>query len=283
MKAVALRGMLRRTLCSGGLRRFSASSSLVMQRQENGCVSLQLSSAPVNGLSLSLCSQLISTLKELEEDSSVRGLIIGSAVNGIFSAGLDIKSLILTPDYTEEDLCQFWNTDLWLAIYMSPLATVAAISGHCPAGGCLLALSCDARVMAEGKYTIGLNEVKLGLVAPSWLSGLLKDTVGQRQAEWMLQLGKLVSPNDALAIGMVDKVVPLSGLHDASHEMLAQLLQVPDEARALAKRRARQGAAALLSDFRSEDLDAFLDLALRPSVQNALVAYLDGLKNKGSD
>jgi len=42
----------------------------------------------------------------------------------------------------------------------------------------------------------------------------------------MLQLGKLVSPNDALAIGMVDKVVPLSGLHDASHEMLAQLLQV---------------------------------------------------------
>jgi len=73
-------------------------------------VSLQLSSAPVNGLSLSLCSQLISTLKELEEDSSVRGLIIGSAVNGIFSAGLDIKSLILTPDYTEEDLCQFWNT-----------------------------------------------------------------------------------------------------------------------------------------------------------------------------
>lgn len=61
------------------------------------------------------------------------------------------------------------SQEMWLTLYMTPLATVASISGHCPAGGCLLALSCDARVMAEGKYTIGLNEAKLGLVPPAWV------------------------------------------------------------------------------------------------------------------
>ena len=45
--------------------------------------------------------------------------------------------------------------EMWLALYLTPLATVAAISGHAPAGGCMLAMACDARVMVDGKYMIG--------------------------------------------------------------------------------------------------------------------------------
>jgi enoyl-CoA hydratase/carnithine racemase len=52
--------------------------------------------------------------------------------------------------------------------YGSPLATVAAIDGHAPAGGCLLSASCDERVMASGNFGIGLNETQLGIVAPFW-------------------------------------------------------------------------------------------------------------------
>ena len=55
--------------------------------------------------------------------------------------------------------------EMWLAFYLTPLATVAAISGHAPAGGCMLAMACDARVMVDGKYMIGVNEVQLLLWA----------------------------------------------------------------------------------------------------------------------
>ena len=257
-------------------------SALVVQQQDDGVVSMQLSSKPVNGLSLDVCREFTATLKDLEANSAVRGMVLGSAVKGIFSAGLDLRSLLITPEQTADDLATFWTAvqELWLTLYMSRLATVAAISGHCPAGGCLLALSCDARVMVEGSYRMGLNEVHLGLVAPPWLSTMLKDTVGRRQAEWMLQLGQLLSADEALHVGMIDEVVPLASLHGASNAKMMELLSIPDGARAMAKQQVRRDAAAALRDFQNEDLDEFMSLITDPSVQMSLVAYLQSLKKK---
>lgn len=274
------------SLLAAAVRRASSSAAtLVMQRQEDGIVSLQLSSPPVNSLSLETCKELTSTLGDLEFDGETRGVIIGSAAKGIFSAGLDIRSLIVTAEHNEDSVAEFWTAvqEMWLTLYMSPLATVAAISGHCPAGGCMLALSCDARVMAEGKYMIGLNEAQLGLLAPSWFSTLLKDTIGHRRAERMLQLGQLLPPEEALAVGMVDEVVPLAALRDASHDQLHQLLQVPTAGRVMAKQQVRQNAAAALKDFQSEDLDAFMAVIMQQSVQNGLKDYLSNLRKKEGD
>lgn len=169
---------------------------------------MQLCSPPVNALSLAMCTELTKTLLELEEDHETKGVVLGSvrcsrissrqsiscccgdadvldsdrkcilsssfcqAVDGVFSAGLDIRSLLVTPDQPIDKVAEFWTAvqDLWLTLYMSPLAIVAAIPGHCPAGGCLLALSCDSRVMVQGRYGIGLNEVKMGLIPPRWFS-----------------------------------------------------------------------------------------------------------------
>ena len=65
---------------------------------------------------------------------------------------------------------QFWRTlqDVWLKLYGSNKIYIAAISGHSPAGGCLLAMSCDYRIMSKGPYKIGLNETLLGITAPFW-------------------------------------------------------------------------------------------------------------------
>ena len=159
------------------------------------CVEVRLSSKPVNALSFALCTELTETLRELEEDREVKGILLSSALDGIFTAGLDLRALLETPDHPVDRVAEFWTAvqEMWLTLYMSPLATVSAISGHCPAGGCLLALSCDARVMVQGSASIGLNEVQMGLVAPKWLSTLLKDTVGQRRAESMLQTGEVTA------------------------------------------------------------------------------------------
>ena len=75
-----------------------------------------------------------------------------------------------------------------------------------PAGGCLLSLCCDYRVMQGPKFTIGLNETLLGIVAPFWFKDTMLNTVGQRHTELALQLGTLFTADQALSIGLVDKV-----------------------------------------------------------------------------
>lgn len=114
----------------------------------------------------------------------------------------------------EDRIVHFWTAfqQLYLDLYGSSLAICAAIEGHAPAAGCMLALSCDYRVMSATTDkmgpTIGLNETKLGIVAPTWLGFQFIDTVGPREAELGLSLGHLYSPEEALERGLVDKVCP---------------------------------------------------------------------------
>src|SRR5690606_37267710 len=84
---------------------------------------------------------------------------------------------------------------------------VAAINGHSPAGGCVLALACDARVMAEGKYIIGLNEIPVGIIVPNSIFKLYAFWLGTAQANRNLLDGKLFSPEEALSIGLIDELV----------------------------------------------------------------------------
>merc|ERR1712232_946437 len=111
-------------------------------------------------------------------------------------------------------------------LYSTPLAAVAAIDGHAPAGGCLLAASCDYRVMAEGKFGIGLNETQLGIVAPPWFVDVLAPLMGPRRTDRMLQLGQLLSPQQALECGLVDRLVDHGTALIRAHEELATYVAV---------------------------------------------------------
>ena len=137
--------------------------ALIVKREGGGLATVWLSHKPVNSLTQAVCEELKAVTHALEADPEVRGVVFGSGVSGIFSAGLDLRSM---HGQSTDELAAYWTAvqEMWLALYMTPLATVAAISGHAPAGGCLLALACDYRVLVEGKYRIGLNEAQIGLV-----------------------------------------------------------------------------------------------------------------------
>ena len=90
-------------------------------------------------------------------------------------------------------------------VYRSRLATVSAIKGACPAGGCCLSLCCDTRVMTEQGH-IGLNEVALGIPVPVYWARLMAAVIGQGPAERLCFSATLLSPQEALRLGMVDKV-----------------------------------------------------------------------------
>jgi len=93
----------------------------------------------------------------------------------------------------------FWvESNQFLArLYRSPLVTIAAIRGACPAGGCCLSLCCDLRIMADGPGHIGLNEVAIGISVPLYWARLMARVVGQASAERLCQFATLAGPQDA--------------------------------------------------------------------------------------
>lgn len=117
-------------------------------------------------------------------------------------------------------------------LYASPLVTIAAIRGACPAGGCCLALCCDYRIMTQ-KGSIGLNEVALGISVPKYWGMLMARTVGNGPAEKLLQFAKMPSSTRAKEMGLVDEIAPREQLLDRSMEVMRSILKLPDTGRAV--------------------------------------------------
>ncbi|XP_036776454.1 enoyl-CoA delta isomerase 1, mitochondrial [Manis pentadactyla] len=263
-----------------GARCFGSPRVLVEPGPAAGVAVVKLKSPPVNCLSLELLTELIISLEKLENDKTFRGIVLTSDCPGIFSAGLDLMEMC---GRNPAHYVEYWKAvqELWLRLYLSKLVLIAAINGACPAGGCLIALSCDYRVLADNpKYRTGLNEVLLGIIAPFWFKDTLVNTIGQRAAERALQLGLLFSPAEALQVGIVDQVVPEDQVQSTALSVLAQWMAVPDHARQLSKNMMRKATVDRLVKQRDADIQNFVSFLSRDSVQKSLQAYLEKLKGK---
>ncbi len=219
---------------------------------------VRLARPPANALELSLVDGLHAALDELEADPEIHGLLL-TGNPGMFSGGLDVVDLQARD---RAAVTHFWARfgGLIPRLYGSPLVTVAAIEGHAPAGGCVLAMLCDHRVMAQGHYKIGLNEVAVGLAVPEWLAAPYIALVGQRTAERNLQLGRMVGPDEALAIGLIDELVPQADVRQAAIDELTRRLSVPPIARRLTKSALRGARAAAMETQRAAQLEALVDV-----------------------
>ncbi|XP_025130772.1 enoyl-CoA delta isomerase 1, mitochondrial isoform X3 [Bubalus bubalis] len=158
---------------------------------------------------------------------------------------------------------------------------VILTSGACPAGGCMIALSCDCRVLADNpKYHIGLNETLLGITAPFWLKDTYVNTIGHRASEQALQLGSLFPPAEALQVGLVDQVVPEDQVQSTALSEMARWLAVPDHTRQLTKNMMRKATADRLLRQRDADTQNFVSFICRDSIQKSLQVYLEKLQQK---
>nr|XP_019568713.1 PREDICTED: enoyl-CoA delta isomerase 1, mitochondrial [Rhinolophus sinicus] len=260
--------------------RFGSQKVVVEPDPAAGVAVMKLKNPPVNSLSLELLTELVISLEKLENDKTVRGVVITSDCPGIFSAGLDLTEMC---GRNPAHYAEYWKAvqEMWLRLYLSNLVLVAAINGASPAGGCLIALTCDYRVMADNpKYSIGLNETLLGIVAPFWFKETLVNTIGHRASERALQLGLLFPPTEALQVGMVDKVVPKDQVQSTALSVLAQWMAIPDHARQLTKNMMRKPATDRLLKQREADVQNFVSFISRDSIQKSLQMYLEKLKQK---
>uniref|UniRef100_A0A8C5KPZ0 Enoyl-CoA delta isomerase 1, mitochondrial n=2 Tax=Jaculus jaculus TaxID=51337 RepID=A0A8C5KPZ0_JACJA len=263
-----------------GARRFANHRVLVEPAAAAGVAVMKFKNPPVNSLSLELLTEFVISLEKLENDKSFRGVILTSDHPGIFSAGLDLTEMC---GRNPVHYAEYWKAvqELWLRLYLSNLVLVAAINGASPAGGCLMSLSCDYRIIADNpKYTIGLNETLLGIIAPFWFKDTLVNTVGHRTAERALQLGMLFPPAEALQVGMVDQVVPEDQVQSKALSVMAQWMAIPEHARQLTKSMMRKATADSLVKQREADIQNFVSFISRDSIQKSLHKYLEKLKQK---
>jgi len=238
---------------------------------------IQLARPPVNALNL----ELLQTLRKAIDDSvrdDVRGIVLSGAP-GLFSAGVDVPALL---QRDRAGVREYWREFFALcgALARAPIPLVAAITGHSPAGGAVLALFCDYRVMADGPYRIGLNEVQVGLIVPEAIQLALRRVVGTYRAERLLVAGAMIESADALACGFVDETTAVEQVTTRALRWLDELLALPKHAMLTTRRLARADLANAYADLDALPLDDFVEAFFHPETQVILQALVARLKSK---
>ena len=238
---------------------------------------IQLARPPVNALNLELLQALRKAIDDSVRDD-VRGIVLSGAP-GLFSAGVDVPALL---QRDRAGVREYWREFFALcgALARAPIPLVAAITGHSPAGGAVLALFCDYRVMADGPDRIGLNEVQVGLIVPEAIQLALRRVVGTYRAERLLVAGAMIESADALACGFVDETTAVEQVTTRALRWLDELLALPKHAMLTTRRLARADLANAYADLDALPLDDFVEAFFHPETQATLQALVARLKSK---
>jgi Delta3-Delta2-enoyl-CoA isomerase len=238
---------------------------------------LRLARPPVNALNVPLMEELARQVTAAPEEG-VRGLVLTGA-GGRFSAGLDVQVLLgLDADGLRHFLKTFFACLTQLA--RSPIPIAAAINGHSPAGGAVLALYCDRRVMAEGEYRIGLNEVQVGLFPGATIHKVLQRVVGARVAADLLPAGQLIDAAEALRVGFVDELAPHADVEARARAWLERMLALPPQAYAATRAEVRRDLVELMHDGRAAELERSVAAWSSSETRDTLRALLTRLARK---
>ncbi len=206
----------------------------VWSHMEESVAIIRLAKSVTNPIGMQLVNDLSAKVREARDDPEVHAVMLTGESDRFFSIGLDIPELI---DYDKDEFTQFIHLfdQLCMDLYSLPKPTVVAIRGHATAGGAILALTGDHRVMTSGRAVMGLNEVRLGVVVPYPADRMLRDLVGSRSARDIMEVGDFFDPPELLAMGLVDEVVPPDQVLFIARELATSLAASSAEAYAAIK------------------------------------------------
>lgn len=229
-------------------------SEFVQVEKTDSIAHVILNSPPANAMSPELMQQLYDVVKELDADQNVRAVLFRSALEKIFMAGADLKHLL---SLNGEDFRRYIKgaQDILCSIEALPKPTIAVINGHALGGGCELSLCCDFRLMDNAKATIGVPEVKLGLLPGAGGTQRLPRLIGRSKATELLLRGNSLKGTEALSIGLVDQVFPPDQLLSESIRLAEELSQGATQAIAKIKECLRIPTDNLIADGLSQELD----------------------------
>ncbi len=226
---------------------------------ENSIAFLKLDRGMTNALNLEMIHELADIIEKVEDAPEARALVLSSANEKFFSIGFDIPQLF---DLPKDDFHEFFRAfnQTCMALYTMPKPTVAGITGHAIAGGCILALCCDYRVIGEGRKLMGLNEIKLGVPVPYLAECILQSITGNRVARDVVESGEFFTSEVLLQQGFVDEIAPQAKVVTHAMAKAALLAQMPPEAyRRIKENRTEQVEVRIRAKW-EERQQAFIEL-----------------------
>ena len=175
-------------------------------KREGRIVTVVLNRPPTNPLSGAFARELFDAFTEVDRMEDATVVVIASALEKAFVAGADIKEMATMDRAASEAFSKLLQDANNLLPRMKKVV-IAAINGHALGGGCELAMACDYRLMKKGKALIGLPEATLGILPGAGGTQRLPRLVGLSKAMDILLRRKAMGPEEALAIGLVDRLI----------------------------------------------------------------------------
>lgn len=168
---------------------------------------------PTNPLSSEFGQELLNAFSEAAKMDDINVVVVTSALEKAFIAGADIKEMAAMDENESENFSKLLQ-DANNKLSGMKKVTIAAINGHALGGGCELAMACDYRFMKAGKAFIGLPEATLGILPGAGGTQRLPRLVGLSKAMDILLRGKTMGPEEALEIGLIDRVIEAENFSD---------------------------------------------------------------------
>lgn len=250
-----------------------ATETIVRYEAANGIARVTLARPPVNALSVEMIRDVIAALRRASADTEVRAIVIASAVARRFSAGLDIDILLGKRSEEIRKFVQELYINLHDTQYNLGKPSIAAVGGAARGGGMTLAISCDV-LLAGQSATFGYPEIDVGLI-PSIHFAHLPRIIGRHRAFELLFSGRAFDANEALALGLVSKVVPDAELDAAAMDLAATFASKSATI-------VRMGRAAFMRqndlDYRRSIANAvedFCNVAVTGDAQEGLRAFVE--------
>ena len=231
-----------------------------------------------NAINEALVASLVATLAEAESDPEIRGVLL-TAGGKIFCPGLDLQELAALDREAMERFMRRFSAAV-LTLYTFPKPVVAVLHGHALAGGCVLALAADWRVLRRGAVT-GLNEVKVGVPLPFGVALIVREAVPKHKITGVALLGRNYTDEAALAAGLADELADAEGLEAVSRERLEEFVAKDAFAFAVTKRYLRSPVVERIRANNRLLIPEWLDGWFSPGTTARIAAIVAELQDKG--
>jgi len=212
--------------------------------------------AALNALSFDLLDQLVDALEALDHDPACRAIVIAGSGTRAFAAGADIREL---EPQTAATLTACGRFGTWDRLAMVGLPLIAAVRGVALGGGCELAMTCDMVVAAEDA-TFGQPEILIGVMPGAGGTQRLTRAIGKARAMELILTGRSMTATEALARGLVTRVVPPEATLDVALELAALVATMPPLAVRAAKAAILDASDRPLADGLARERAAFFGL-----------------------
>jgi len=240
-----------------------------IERRDDGVAVIRLDRPKMNALSTGLLAQLAVAAGELTADPPGAVVIWGG--ERIFAAGADISEF-KGPD--EARIIGGKFREALDAVAAIPRAVIAAVNGYALGGGCELALACDFRVAAENAK-FGQPEILLGIIPGGGGTQRLARLVGPARAKDLILSGRQVASDEALQMGLADRVVPAADVMDTALAWAAELARGAVVAQGLAKSAIDEGLHRTLPEGLAWEQDLFADVFATDDAAAGVKSFLE--------